>query len=175
MLLLKHAPGSLTVVSRLARPHVLAVLSGALVLVAAGSIYALPRLALALLAAAGLVVLLGARTLRARFEHGRLTLRLAVPFRRAVRRPLGGFTAARIETFAEARRRRADRIARGYADRSGSPLPAWLRPPEAPGTNDGLRRIVLVGPDGEPFPVTAWLGERENLEPARLAIESALR
>jgi hypothetical protein len=175
MLHVHRTPGALTVVSRLASPRVLAVVSSLLALLAAGSSRAVPRAALALLAAAALVVLLGGRTLRARFERGQVTLRSAVPLRRAERRSLGGFTAAGIETFAEARRRRADRLARGYAERSGAPMPAWLRPPDAPGANDVLRRIVLVAPDGEPFPVTAWLSEREDLEPARLAIESTLR
>jgi hypothetical protein len=175
MLDVHRTSGTLTVASRLASRHVLAFWFGILLLLAAGSSRIVPRLALALLASAALVVLLGARTLRARFERGHVTLRLAVPFRPSRRRPLGGFTAARVETFAEARRRRADRLARGYAARSGEPMPEWLRPPDAPGVNDALRRIVLVAPDGEALPVTAWLGEREDLEPARLAIESVLR
>lgn len=175
MLHIHRTPGALTVVSRLARPRVLAVVAGVLAALALASARTVPRAAMALFLAAALVVLLGARTLRARFERGHVTLRLAVPFRRAERRSLGSFTAAAIETFAEARRRKADRLARAYRERSGEPMPAWLRPPDAPGANDVLRRIVLVAPDGEPFPVTAWLGEREDLEPARLAIESVLR
>lgn len=174
MLVLHRTAGALTVVSRLARNHVLAVVGGLLGLAAIGLGSAAPRAALAVGVAAGLVTVLGARTLRARFERGQVILRPAVPFRRAERRSLAGFTAVAIETFAEARRRRADRLARGYAERSGEPMPSWLRPPDAPGVNDVLRRIVLVAPDGEPFPVTAWLGEREDLEPARLAIEAVL-
>jgi hypothetical protein len=174
MLLVHRTPGALTVVSRLVRSRALAVLAGILTLLAAGSMRAAPGVALALVLAAVLLVLLGARTLRARFERGHVTLRLAVPFRRAERRSLGGFTAVAIETLAEARRRKAERLARSYAERSGKPMPEWMRPPDAPGTNDDLRRIVLVGPDGEPFPVTAWLAVSEDLEPARFAIESTL-
>ncbi len=38
------------------------------------------------------------------------------------------------------------------------------------GTNDHLRRIVLVSREGEPLAVTAWLAD-DDLEPARLALE----
>jgi hypothetical protein len=168
-------PGSLVLSSRLARPRVLAVLGGALAGVALASARAAaPRLALGLGAAAALVVVLGGRTLRARFERGQVNVRPAVPFARAHRRPLARFRSARIETFADARRRRAERLAREYAERSGKEMPVWLRPPDAPGANDGLRRVVLVAADGEPLPVTSWLAAEEDLEPARSAVESVL-
>jgi hypothetical protein len=166
--------GGLTVLSRLARLRVLVVLGGVLVALAAASAPAAPPAAAGLAAAAALLVALGGRPLRARFERGSVSVRSAVPLRRVERHALAAYRTARVETFAEARRRRAERLARGYAARSGTELPAWLRAPEAPGTNDRLRRIVLVGPGGEPLPVTAWLGEHEELEPARLAIEAVL-
>jgi lysylphosphatidylglycerol synthetase-like protein (DUF2156 family) len=175
MLLVHRSHGALTVVSRLARDRVLAVVAGVLALLAAASARAVPRLAAALLAAAVLVVLLGARTLRARFERGQVTVRSPVPLRRAERRSLAAFGAVCVETFAEARRRRADRLARGWAERSGTPMPAWLRPPDAPGANDALRRLVLVARDGDPLPITVWLPERDDLEPALLAVEAVLR
>jgi hypothetical protein len=171
---LHRTPATLTVVSRLARPRVIAVLGAALAAVGLASARSAPLVALSAAVAAALLVLLGARTLHARFERGQLLLRPAVPFQRPRRRPLASFTVVRIETFAEARRRKADRLARGYAERSGAPMPGWLRAPDAPGVNDGLRRIVLVALDGEPFPVTAWLAEEEDLEPVRSAIEDVL-
>lgn len=174
MVRLDRSPGALTVVSRLARPRVLAVLAGVLGVLAAASARPAPRLGVALVVAAALLVILGARPVRARFERGRLVLRPAAPFHRTERRPLAGYAAARIETFAEARRRKAERLARGFAHRSGAELPGWLRPPDAPAVNDHLRRIVLVPREGEPLPVTAWLSEEEDLEAARLAIEAAL-
>jgi hypothetical protein len=173
MLRVDRGPAVLTVVSRLPRLRVLVVIGlalAALELAFAGS--GAPAM-LALAGAGALVVVLSGRTVRARFERGRVSVRPAVPFQRTARRPLGDFAAARVETFAEARRRRAERIARGYAARSGKELPAWLRAPDAPGANDPLRRIVLVGREGEPFPVTAWLAE-DDLEPARLAVEGLL-
>lgn len=174
MLRVERRPGTLTLVSRLARPRVVGVLGAVLVALALWESSAAPRAALALVVGAALVVTLGLRTLRARFERGHVEVRSANPFARGERRPLGRFGSVRIETFAEARRRRADRLARGYAERSGKEMPVWLRPPDAPGANDHLRRVVLVALDAEPLPVTAWLGEDEDLEPARAAIESAL-
>jgi hypothetical protein len=171
---LHRRPGALTVVSRLARPRVLAVVGGALAAVALASARSSPPVALAAGAGAVLVVVLGARPLRARFERGQLVVRPAVPFQRARRHALASFALVRIETFGDARRRRAERLARGYAERSGAPMPTWLRAPDAPGVNDGLRRVVLVAADGEPLPVTAWLAEEEDLEPVRSAIEAVL-
>jgi hypothetical protein len=171
---LHRTPGAVTVVSRLARPRVLAVVGGALAAIALASARAAPRVAAAAGTAAVLVVLLGARALRARFERGHLVLRPAAPFLRTERRALAGFTAVRVETFAEARRRRSERLARSFAERSGAPMPTWLRAPDAPAVNDGLRRIVLVAGDGEPFPVTAWLAAEDDLEPARSAIQGLL-
>ncbi|HEY6099869.1 MAG TPA: hypothetical protein VIW03_10595 [Anaeromyxobacter sp.] len=173
MLRVERAPGALTVVSRLAKPRVLAVVGGVLAALALVTSHPAPGAALAAGGAATLVVLLGGRAVRARFERGRVTVRPAVPFQRAERRPLASFSGARVETFAEARRRRAEGLARAYAARSGTEMPAWLRAPDAPTPNDALRRIVLVTRDGDPFPVTAWLAE-DDLEPARLAIEAVV-
>ena len=175
MLRVDRSQGALTVVSRLARARVVAVVGGGLAALALAVARPAPRAAAALACAAALVVILGARSQRARFERGQVAVRQAMPFFPTARRVLGGFTGARVEVFAEARRTRAERLARGWAERSGTPMPAWLRAPEAPGTNDALRRIVLVPVAGEPFPVTAWLAEDEDLEPARLAIEAVLR
>jgi hypothetical protein len=102
-----------------------------------------------------------------------VSVRDAVPIRRR-ERALAEFAAAAVETVGEARRRRAERLARGFADRSGGELPAWLRPPDAPGTHDHLRRLVLVARRGEDLPVTAWLAD-EDLEPARAEVEAMLR
>jgi hypothetical protein len=50
-----------------------------------------------------------------------------------------------------------------------------MSPPVAPGANDHLRRVVLVGPRGEePLAVTAWLAD-EDLEPLRAELEAFLR
>jgi hypothetical protein len=175
MLVIHRSPDGLEMVSRLARHHVIAEVCAVLGFIAVGVGWVAPRAGIALAIAALLVGVLGGRSLRTRFERGRVTSRSSVPLRRAVSRPLSAFTAVAIETFAEARRHRADRLVRGYAERSGEPIPTWLRPPDVPGANDALRRIVLVAQDGEPFPVTDWLAERDDLEPARLAIESLLR
>jgi hypothetical protein len=174
MLVVERRPGTLTVVSRLARPRVVGVLAAVLMALALGESSAAPRAALALALVAASVVILGLRTLRARFERGHVEVQPAIPLARRERRPLGRFGAVRIETFAEARRRKAERLARGYAERSGKEMPVWLRPPDAPGANDHLRRVVLVALEGEPLPVTAWLGDDEDIEAARAAIESAL-
>jgi hypothetical protein len=166
---------ALTLVSRLARPRAVGVLASALALaaLAAGRLVS-PALAAALLAAAALVAVLGGRGVRARFERGRVRVRPAVPMAREDDRPLAEFHAARVETMGEARRRRAERLAGQYRVRSGGEMPSWLvRPPDAPGANDHLRRLVLVARAGDPLPVTAWLAEDE-LEPARAQIEALL-
>lgn len=170
MLRVERRPGALILVSRLARPRVLVVLAAALGGLAAALVRPAPEVALALAVAAALVALLGGRTVRACLERGRVSVRPAVPFRRREDHALAAFAGARIETFAEARRRRSDRLARAYRARSGVDMPAWLRPPDAPGANDHLRRVVLVAREGEPLPVTAWLAD-DDLEPARLALE----
>jgi len=173
VLQIDRTPGKLTLVSRLARPRVLAVLAGALAL-AALSFRSAPVAAAVLLAAAALLALLGGRPVRVRVERGRVRVRQAVPFQRGDDRPLAEFAGARVETVAEARRRRTERLARQYLERSGGALPAWLHPPDAPGTNDHLRRIVLVPREGEPVAVTAWLAD-DDLEPARRELEELLR
>ncbi len=174
MLRIAREGSRLTLMSRLARPRVLAVLAGALALVGLGALRFAPSAAAACAAAAALVALLGGRAVRARFERDRVRVRPAIPFQREDDRPLGGFTGARVETIGEARRRKAERLARQYRARAGGDMPLWLRPPDAPGTNDHLRRIVLVPREGEPLAVTAWLAE-EDLEPARAEIEALLR
>jgi hypothetical protein len=174
MLRVHSAAGALTLVSRLARPRVLAVVGGMLGVLALAAGGFAPRAAAALAAAAVLVALLGGRAVRARFERDRVRVRSAVPFRREDDRSLGEFSRARVETVADARRRKAERLARQYQVRSGGDLPGWLRRPDAPGTNDHLRRIVLVPRDGEPLAVTAWLAE-DDLEPALAEIEALLR
>jgi hypothetical protein len=149
------------------------VLAG-LLLAAAFATRASLAVAAPLAVAAALLVLLGGRPVRSRFGRGRVLVRHAVPFRRDDR-PLSDFSAARVETFAEARLRKADRLARAYSERSGgAEMPSWFRPPQAPGRNDQLRRVVLVGMRGEPLEVTAWLAE-EDLEPLRAEIDALLR
>ena len=96
-----------------------------------------------------------------------------MPLGRPTDRALGEFSGVRIETLAEARRRKAERHARAYRDRAGSDMPSWLIPSEAPGANDHLRRLVLDPRGGEPVPVTAWLAE-DDLEPARVAVAALL-
>jgi hypothetical protein len=170
-----HSTGSaLTLVSRLARPRVLAVFGGMLGVLALGAVWFAPRGAAALAAAAVLVALLGGRAVRARFERDRVRVRSAVPFHREDERSLRDFARAGVETVADARRRKAEQLARQYQARSGGELPGWLRRPDAPGTNDHLRRIVLVPRDGEPLAITAWLAE-DDLEPALAEIEALLR
>jgi len=173
MLRVQRSPGAVTLVSRLARPPALAVLSGVLLGGALASARPAPALAAALAGAALLLVLLGGRSLRARLERGRVSVRHAVPFRRDDR-ALAEFAGAAVETVGDARRRKAERLARGFAERSGSEMPAWLRPPDAPGTHDHLRRVVLVARRGEDLPVTAWLRD-EDLEPVRAEVEAMLR
>lgn len=173
MLRVERRPGALILVSRLARPRVLVVLAAALGALAAALARPVPQAALALAVAAALVALLGGRTVRACVERGRISVRPAVPFHRREDRALAAFAGARVETFAEARRRRADGLARAYRARSGADMPSWLRPPDAPGANDHLRRIVLVAREGEPLPVTAWLAE-DDLEGARVAVEELI-
>lgn len=159
--------------SRLARPRVLVVLAGVLAALAAATSGAAPAAALPLAAAAALVVFLGGRPVRARFGRGRVSVRRALPFERGGERSLAEFEAARIETVAEERRRRAERRVREFQARSGAPLPAWLRAPDAPGGHDHLRRIVLVARGGDLVPVTAWLAD-DDLEPALREIERLL-
>ena len=170
MLRVERRPGVLIVVSRLARPRVLFVLAAALGGLAVALVRPAPAAALGTAVAAALIVLLGGRTVQARLERGRVSVRHAVPFRRREDHAIAAFVGARVETFAEARRHRAERLARAYRTRSGTDMPAWLRRPDAPGANDHLRRIVLVSREGEPLAVTAWLAD-DDLEPARLALE----
>ncbi len=172
MLRIQRSPGAVTLVSRFARPIGLAVLILALLAGAAASARSLPALAIVLAAAAALLALHGGRSVRARFERGRVSVRHPIALRRDDR-PLGEFTGAAVETVGDARRRRAERLARGFAQRAGSEMPAWLRPPDAPGTHDHLRRLVLVAREGEDLPVTAWLRD-EDLEPVRAEVEGLL-
>jgi hypothetical protein len=172
MLRVERAAGAVTLVSRLARAPAVGVLACVL-LAAAAAARASPALAAPLAVAAALVVLLGGRTVRARFARGRVLVRHAVPFRRDDR-ALAEFTGARVETIADARHRKAERLARRYRERSGgAEMPSWLAPPPSPGANDHLRRVVLVAPAGELLEVTAWLAE--DLEPVRAEVEALLR
>jgi hypothetical protein len=174
MIRLDRSPGAVTIVSRLARPRALAVVAGVLLAGAAAAARPAPPLAWALGAAALLVVALGARSVRARFERGRVRVRHGVPFRRDAR-ALAEFSGACVETVAEARRRRAEARARAWRERSGgAELPSWMRAPDVPGANDRLRRILLLARGGEHLPVTAWLAE-DDLEAARAEVEGLLR
>ncbi len=173
MLRIERRPGRLTLESRLARPRVLAVLAGALALAALASRSS--PVAAVLLVAAALLALFGGRAVRVRVERGRVRVRPAVPFQAGDDRQLAEFAGARVETVAEARRRKTERLAREYLERSGGALPAWLHAPDAPGTNDHLRRIVLVPREGEPVAVTAWLADDDDLEPVRRELEELLR
>jgi hypothetical protein len=153
---------------------VLVVLAGALSAAGVAISSSASSAAVALLCAAAALALLGGRAFRARFERDRVRVTPAVPFRREHSRPLLDFAGARVETVGEARRRKADRLAREYERRSGgSEMPIWLRTPTEPGTNDHLRRIILVPRSGEPFAVTAWLAE-DDLAPALAEIEALL-
>jgi hypothetical protein len=174
MLRVDRAAGAVTLVSRLARPRVLAVLTTALLGAALAARGPLPALAAGLAASAVLVAALGGRSVRARFERGRVAVAPAVPLQRRSERALREFSDARVETVAEARRRKADLRARAYRERSGVEIPTWLRPPDAPGANDHLRRIVLVPRSGEPLAVTAWLAD-EDLEPVRAELATLVR
>jgi hypothetical protein len=174
VLRVERSGAGLTLVSRLARARAIAVLAAALALAALAALRLVPAAAAALLAAGALLVVLGGRAVRARFERGRVRVRAAVPLRAEEDRALGEFAAVRVETVGEARRRRADRLAGQYRARSGGEMPSWLlRPPDAPGANDHLRRLVLVARSGDPLPVTAWLAE-DDLEAARAQIEALL-
>lgn len=175
MLRLEEAAGALTLDSRLARPRVLVVLAAALLLGALASRGTLPRLAVALVAAAALLVVLGGRAVHARVASGRITVRAAVPFAPAVSAPLAGFAAVEVETVADHRRRRAEALARGYQERAGAGAPPWLVRAPSPGTNDQLRRLVLLPAGrGAPLAVTAWLAPDDDLEAARRALEARL-
>lgn len=173
MLRVQRSSGALTVVSRLARPHALAVLAVAFAAGAAASAGRSSVLAAGLALAAALVAVLGGRAVRARFERGRVSVRDAVPLRRW-ERALSEFARADVETAGDARRRRAERLARGFAERAGSEIPAWLRPPDAPGTHDHLRRVVLVARTGERMAVTSWLADGD-LEAVQAEVEALLR
>jgi hypothetical protein len=172
VLRIDRAPGTLTLFSRFARPRALLVLAGALGVAALASRRAVPAAAVALGVLAILVVSLGGRAVQAAFARGRVRVSPAVPLGRAADRPLSEFTAVRVETLADARRRKAERRARAYSG-SGAELPSWLIPADAPGANDHLRRLVLEPRGGEPLAVTAWLAE-DDLEPARAAVAALL-
>ncbi len=174
MLRLEEGAGALTLTSRLATPRVLAVLATVLV-AAAVALRGVPLLAAALGVAAGLLVLLGGRAVRARVAGGRITVRPALPLAPSVTAPLERFGAVAVETMAEERRRRADALARRYAERAGADLPRWFARQPAPGSNDHLQRLVLVpGAAGEPLAVTAWLAPEDDLGPAQRALEARL-
>lgn len=174
MLRIERGPGSLTVVSRFSRRRPLAVLAIALAALAALAARASPVAAGALVAAAVLVVLVGGRAVRAVFAAGRVRVTAPVPLRPPAERSLAAFSAARVETLAEARRRAAERRAQSYRARAGSDLPSWLRPADQPGANDHLRRVVLEGAGGEPLAVTAWLAD-DDLEGVRREVEALVR
>ncbi len=176
MLRLEPAPGALLLVSRLARARVLVVLSVALLGAGLLALGRAPALGWAAVAAAAAVVLLGSRTVRARLGGGRVRVVPALPLERAVERPLHEFGAVEVETLDQAKARRAEEVARRYAQASGAPMPPWLKRAPSPGINDGLRRLVLVPRAGEagPLPVTAWLAPEEDLEPARRELGAAL-
>jgi hypothetical protein len=171
---LERSAGGLAVASRLARPHVLGILGGVLGLAALAVRRPAPHASLALLAAALLVVALGGRSVRATVGRGRVRVRPAIPLARAADRALAEFLRAEIETVGEARARRAERLAHGYRERSGAEMPPWLRPAPVPGTNDHLRRVVLVPLSGEPLAVTAWLAPEDDLEPLRAELAALL-
>jgi hypothetical protein len=169
-----RAGEALTLVSRLARPRVLAVLAGVLSLVALVALRTgAPRGAAALAVAAAALVVLGGRSVRATFARGRVSVRGAFPLRRA-ERALSEFVRVGVETVGEARARRAAHLAGGYRARSGAELPVWLRAPVGPGANDHLRRLVLIARAGEPLPLTAWVAPEDDLEAARRAVEDLL-
>jgi hypothetical protein len=175
MLRLERTGGALTIVSRLARPRVLAVLAvafGGLALALAGSA---PYAAAVLAVAAALLVLLGGRAMRATFARGRVRIHPAAPFLRSGDRALDVFVRASVETVGDERARRADRLAERYRSRSGAEFPGWLRSPVTPGVNDHLRRIVLIARDGERVAVTAWLAPDDELDPLRTELEALLR
>jgi hypothetical protein len=162
-----------TVVSRFSRPRPIAVLAVALAGPAVLAGRTAPRVAAALAGAAVLVVVLGGRATRAVFARGRVRVSAPLPLGRPAERPLGAFSAVRVETLAEARRRKAERHARAYRARAGGDLPSWLRPADQPGSNDHLRRVVLEEPGAEPLAVTTWLAD-DDLEPLRAEVEGLL-
>jgi hypothetical protein len=176
LLRLDRTPSALTVVSRLARPRVLVIVAGAFVITAALEARPAPRLAAALAIVAALFVVLGGRTVRATFARGRVRIRPSFPLEPRPDRALGEFARTAVETIGHARARRAERVAEGYRERSGKPMPDWLHAPAAPGVNDHLRRLVLVPRGrGEPLAVTAWLAPEDDLEALRAEVESLLR
>ncbi len=175
MLRLDRTPGALTVVSRLARPRVLAVVAVAFGVTAALEARPAPRLAAALAVVAALFVVLGGRGVRATFERGRVRVRPAFPLEPRADRALGEFARSAVETIGQARARRSQKVADGFRERSGRPMPEWLRAPVAPGVNDHLRRLVLVPRSpGEPLAVTAWLAPEDDLEALRAEVERLL-
>ncbi len=126
-------------------------------------------------AAAVLLVVLGGRAVRARVDGGRVTVRPAIPLAPMVTAPLGRFAGVAVETMADERRRRAEALARRYAERAGGDLPRWFARKPTPGANDHLQRLVLVpAAAGEPLAVTAWLAPEDDLGPARRALEARL-
>jgi hypothetical protein len=173
VLRIDRGPGSVTVTSRFARPRALLILAGALVAGALLAGRALPVAAVALGAAAAAVLLLGGPPVRATFGRGRVRVSPPFPLGRVVDRPLAEFSVVRVETRAEARSRRAEARAGAYRRSSGGELPSWLRPPDAPGANDQLRRLVLETPAGASLAVTAWLADGD-LEGARGEIAALL-
>jgi hypothetical protein len=176
MVRVERSPGALTLVSRLARPRALGVLAVALLAGAAALRGPAPRAALALVAAALFLLVLGGRPVRATFARGRVRIRPAVPLARGGDRSLAEFVAVRQETIGEARARRAERLANGYRARTGGAgAPSWLVPAPTEGMNDHLRRLVLVARDGEPIAVTAWVAPEDDLEPLRGELASLLR
>lgn len=171
------APGTLVVVSRLARPRALLVLASLLAMAGAGALAAgLPRVAVALAAGIAVVVVLGGRGMRVRFGSGRVTVHAPLPGGRGRTRALAEFGSVAVETVGEARARRAEALARTYRERAGGDMPGWLRPAPRQGADDHLRRIVLLphGP-GEPLAITAWLPETDDLETTRRELEALLR
>lgn len=177
MVRLERTLGALTVVSRLARPRVLAVLAVALggPALALALLGAAPRAAAALALAAALIVLFGGRATRATFSRDRVRIRPAAPFLPGGERTLGAFVRASVETVGEERARKAERLAERYRARSGTELPFWLHARPTPGVNDHLRRVVLVARDGDRVAVTAWLAPDDELEPLRAELEALVR
>jgi hypothetical protein len=173
VLRIDRGPGSLTLTSRFARPRALLILVGVLVAAALLAGRALPLAAVGFGAAAVGVLLLGGHAVRATFGRGRVRVSPSFPLGRPSERSLAEFSAVRVETRAEERRRRAEAQAHAYRQRSGGELPSWLRPPDAPGANDELRRLVLEAPAGAPLAITAWLADGE-LERARDEIAGLL-
>ena len=173
MLRIDRDPGALTLTSRFARPRALLILAVGLATGALLAGQALPVAAVALGAAAAAVLILGGHAVRATLSRGRVRVSPPFPLGRPADRILADFCAVRVETRAEERQRRAEARAQAYRHRAGGEPPSWLRPPDAPGANDHLRRLVLEAPGGEPLAVTAWLGDGD-LEGARREVEAVL-